>query len=258
LMIYIAAALTLLLVSTALAQDRSVVSIDEYVENILDRKYETRAAIGTISFDAVQFKRNVDGDWKMKSEELWRKRVFLQGRKQRHEVVLGITEDNTAWDDKKILDEIKDMIDNFEKDSERRNFKGPLDSMYVSDYEFVYAGNENRMGTMLDRIEFTSKIHDDKHIDGHMMIDPDDYSVMYMEFKLADRPTGVKMLHIAYDFGRLENGFTHPIKTYFKGHFGVLFFNARREIIEEYSNFEINPELPDSLFEIPYSYQPEN
>jgi hypothetical protein len=247
-----------LLVNAAPAQDGSVVPIDEYVDHILDRKYETRAAIETISFDAVQYRRNMDSDWQVKSEELWRKRVFLRGRTQRHEVVLGVTEGETVWDDQKILDEIENLIDNYGEDSERKDFKGPLDTMFVSDYEFVYAGRENSMGIVLDRVEFTSKVSDDKHIGGYMLIDPDDYSLMSMEFELADRPIGVRMMRIAYDFDRLENGFTYPVRTSFKGYFGILLFNARREMVEEYSNFEINPELPDSLFETPYSYQPEN
>ncbi len=247
-----------LFISVQSAQNSNIIPIDEYIDHILDRKQEARDAIRTISFDAVQYRRNMDSDWKMKSEELWRKKVFLKSRTERHELVLSVTEDGKTWDDQKILDEIKKLNESYKKDSERRDFKGPLDTMYVSDYEFTYAGNENRNGDYLDRIDFSSKVRDDKHINGHMLIDPDDYSLMYIEFELADNPTGVKKIHISYDFDRLENGFTHPVRTLFRGHFGMLFINARREVVEEYSNFEINPELPDSLFEIPYSYQPEN
>jgi hypothetical protein len=226
----------------------------EYIRRVIDRRYAGHTAVPNLAFDAVQYRRNVDGDWKVKSEQIWKKRILADRHQNRHETIFSVQEDGKPWDADKMRDEIRKMTEKYEEDSKRRDFKSPIDSSYYMDYSFEIHPATNSNGIGLDSVTFIAMIRDDKHLDGYMLVDTTDYSVMYLEFELADRPTGVKHLWMAYDYVRLDNGYTFPERSTFRGAFGFLFFKARREVVDEYSNFDLSPDFSDTVFNSPYSY----
>jgi len=197
----------------------------------------------------------MNGDWEIKSEQIWQSVVSARDYETLYQRVLSVTEDGEPLDREKIEKEIDKLNENAEEDRDRRSFKEPLDTLYFADYEFAidstFSGIPNSM-----KIDFSSKVRDGKHLDGHIVVNRDDYGIVHKEFHLADNPTGVKDHRMKLDFEKQANGYYYASRLDFRGQFGVLFFNSRRELIEEYSNYSFGHSFPDSLFDKKASYEP--
>lgn len=245
-------AFCLLLPVCTAAQD-----LDSYLEKVIEKRYAARESFEGLKYDAVSYRRNVNSDWEIISEQVWRKEIFARDFDTRHQRVLSVTEDGAPLEEEKIRKEVEKLIEKAEEEKERRRFREPLDTLYFDEYEFLLTEPDSSSGD-LDKLVYRAVERDDKHVDGFFLINPEDYGIVYNEFELADRPTGVKMMKIAYELDQIENGHYYPVRTFFRGHFGFLFFNGRREVIEEFSDFEFGKQFPDSLFEVPFEYRPEN
>jgi len=230
-------------------------SIDSYLSEVIEMRNAAKESFTGIQCDATSYRRNVNGDWEVLSEQVWDKELYVRDFDTRHQRVFSIIEDGEPLEDKKAMKEIEKLSKNAEERKDERRFKEPLDTLYYDDYEFSF-GEPDSAASDYDRIDYRAIIRDDKHVDGYFLVNPEDYGIVYTEFELADRPTGVKFMKIASELEQLENGYYYPVRTFFRGHFGFLFFNGRREVIEEFSNFKFGMEFPDSLFNVPIAYQP--
>jgi len=230
-------------------------SIDSYLSKVIEKRYAMKESFAGLQYDATSYRRNVNGDWEILSEQIWEKEVYARDFDTRHQRVFSIIEDGSPLEEKKILKEVERLVEKSEEKKDERRFMEPLDTLYYGDYEFSF-GEPDSSAPEYDRIDFRAVVRDDKHVDGYILVNPEDYGIVYTEFELADRPTGVKYMKIASELEQLNNGHYYPVRTFFRGHFGVLFFNGRREVIEEFSNFRFGQEFPDSLFDVPIVYQP--
>ncbi len=244
--------LCLMLPTRPVAQD-----LDSYLQQVIEKRYAARESFEGLKYDAVSYRRNVNGDWEIISEQIWKKEVFASDFDTRHQRVISVIEDGEPLEEDKILKEVDKLIEKAEEQRERMRFREPLDTVYFNEYEFSLAQPDSASGD-LDKLVYRAIERDDKHVDGFFLINPDDYGIVYNEFELADRPTGVKMMKIAYELEKFENDNYYPVRTFFRGHFGFLFFNGRREVIEEFSDFEFGRQYPDSLFDVPFEYRPQD
>jgi len=247
--------LTLVLVATA-SSTADDSDLTELIEKIVQRRAEALESFKNVTFNKLAYKRNMNGDWEIKSEQIWKSTVSAKDPETMHQTVLSVAEDGKPLEHKKIGKEIKKLNKNADEDRERRSFFEPFDTLHFIDYSFTIDSMHGEKPGHI-KIDFESKVRDGKHLDGYVVVNETDYSVVQKEFQLADRPTGVKYLRIKIDFSKHENGFYYAARFDFRGHFGVLFFNGRREMIEEYSNYTFGHTFPDSLFETHATYKGE-
>jgi len=102
-----------------------------------------RASIIIESGDNDEATALMNGDWEIKSEQIWHSIISARDNETMHQRVLSVTEDGEPLERKKIEGEIKKLNDNSEKDRNRRKFKEPLDTLHYEDYEFSITGTVN-------------------------------------------------------------------------------------------------------------------
>ena len=72
-------ALTLLFLLGMSATARSTeLPAGEVVLKAIERKHEAKEEIKSLSFNATTYRRNMNGKWEVKSEEVWNKRIYVK------------------------------------------------------------------------------------------------------------------------------------------------------------------------------------
>lgn len=129
--------------------------------------------------------------------------------------------------------------------------KSPFSPLMRSSYTFSLAGETKFANQDAWIVGFKAKEKADKFIDGKAYISKKNYNVLYMDFTPSKLPGVIKSIKMSMEFSPVQ-GYWLPYKfkmeMYLKVKFILTIADKHMEMEDNYSDYKINTNLPDSLF----------
>ncbi len=239
-------------------------------------KYTNLATTNKIKYD-----KNMQTD----EVTITTRKVYFWGERTSEEI-LSIVEDGKPLPSKEIQEKVVDLNEKWQdeqKDKEKGegskdNSVDPLtlDGMLEYDYYLIGKGDSSFAvvpstiattgGTIDQSVEklmsyyvvmARSKTLDSRHLNATYWIDAKIYGVLKTTFAPAKLPRFVDMLDFKMDYGVVTDSDSIlylPLRFELKGKAGFLFFKGRFGVIEEYTSYQCDSTIADTLFDHRYFY----
>jgi len=239
-------------------------------------KYTTLAATNKIKYDK-----------KMQPDEVTvtKRKVYFWGDRTSEEI-LSIVEDGKPLSPKEIKEKVADLNEKWQdeqrdkekKEGSKDNFVDPLtlEGMPEYDYYLISQGDSafaevpstiaTTGGTIDQTVEklmsyyvvmARAKEIDSRHLTATYWIDVKTFGVLKTTFTPAKLPHFVDMLDFKMDYGVIvdsDSTLYLPARFELRGKAGFLFFKGRFGVIEEYTSYECDNAIADTLFNKRYFY----
>jgi hypothetical protein len=254
---------------------KSVIAKQERDKKHCD-KYTSIATTNKIKYD-----KNMQPD----EVTITKRKAYFWGERTSEEI-LSIEEDGKLLTPKEIKEKVADLNDEWldeQKDKEKKegskdNSVDPLtlDGMLEYDYYLIGQGDSSFAvvpstiattgGTVDQSVEklmsyyvvmARSKTLDSRHLNATYWIDAKTSGVLRTTFAPAKLPRFVDLLDFKMDYGVVtDNDSTLylPMRFELKGKAGFLFFKGRFGVIEEYTSYQCDNAIADTLFNYRYFY----
>ncbi len=187
--------------------------------------------------------REMKKDGRLKKEVLTKKCTYVKGIDKRYDEYLSMSVNGRELDAKELKKEAKKA----RKDD--REVKLPLTPAGEGAYDFHLAGSDVCNGMDVWLLDFRAKERKDEYINGRGCISKDTFDVVHIELTPAKLSRIIKTLDVSVVFDRVQ-GYWIPVKFRADVEVQLSFLYYRYITIEEtYSEYKLNNQLDDSIFE---------
>jgi hypothetical protein len=200
----------------------------------------------------------MDKNWKPKKETVVQKTVLMKNKTQQEkiqsavEIKKGKSKDvtqkyiNQAYKDmQKAAREKKKAKDKDGEEGRRERMDLSLDEMFPfseknrGNYDFALLEE-----TVLEEIpvyvlDAKAKQRTKDFFDGIFYVNKETWNILRAELQLAKNPGPLKVMEMGMDFQVLPEGYFALRKISVRIHVGLVVKNIRREVVDEYSDYQI-------------------
>jgi hypothetical protein len=171
------------------------------------------------------------------------KTIYRKIPDQRLEQCLSVVEDGRTLSPAEVAEYQRKQA--WEKPIAGRRFFSP---QYRHNYVFELLSPDTLRGmpTYVLRLQPQKKEID--LVDGMVWLQQEDFEIVRLDVRPAKNPRFIKQLHMIIDFGRVLEDYWLPVDIKIEATGGFLFIKKHFAIHETWDRFQINPDLPDSLF----------
>ncbi|MGD8540489.1 MAG: outer membrane lipoprotein-sorting protein, partial [Candidatus Aminicenantes bacterium] len=131
------------------------------------------------------------------------------------------------------------------EDDRRRHMDFSFDELFPfneknrGNYEFTLLEENSLEGTSVYVIDARAKQRTKDFFEGLFYIDRETWDILRAELRLAKNPGPLKVMNMNLDLKVLPEGYLTVRKAYVRIHVGLVVKNIRREVVDEYSDYEI-------------------
>ena len=236
-------ALTLLiLVLTGSAAPQKNLSLDQILERAYQREVAFKELLKDYICQVTAITREPQKDGPAKTLSIVEKTVYRQLPDKRVEKYNAITEEGKVLSPEKVAEYQKkekktmSMRGSFLDPEERPNYT----------YELMPPDTIRGIPSYVLRIKPKKKSKD--LIDGKVWLHQENFEVVKLDFQPAKNPKYVKEIHMIIDFNEVQPGFWLLTELKIDARAGFLFFKKHFHHHETWHDYQINVDLPDSIF----------
>jgi hypothetical protein len=145
----------------------------------------------------------------------------------------------------KAAKERKKARDKNGEDDRRRHMDFSFDELFPfseknrGNYDFTRLEEKSLEGTSVYLLEARSKQRTKDFFEGIFYIDKETWDILRAELRLAKNPGPLKVMNMDLDLKVLPEGYLAVRKASVRIHVGLVVKNIRREVVDEYSNYQI-------------------
>ncbi len=131
------------------------------------------------------------------------------------------------------------------EDDRRRHMDFSFDELFPfsaknrGNYEFTLLEENSLEGTSVYVIDARAKQRTKDFFEGLFYIDRETWDILRAELRLAKNPGPLKVMNMNLDLKVLPEGYLTVRKASVRIHVGLVVKNIRREVVDEYSDYEI-------------------
>lgn len=243
----------------ALAAFKTLQATD--VSDVVDKTAQRMASYPEMSHWQVSvLSKNIEMDksWKPKKETVVQKTVLMKDKKRQEkiqsavEIKKGKRKDvtqkyiNQAYKDmQKAAKERKKAKDNDGEEDRRGRMDLSLDEMFPfseknkENYDFTLLEETSLEGIPVYVLDAKAKQRTKDFFDGIFYINKETWDILRAELQLAKNPSPLKVMEMGMDFKVLPEGYFVLRKISIRIHVGLIVKNIRREVVDEYSDYQI-------------------
>jgi hypothetical protein len=249
---FVPLAVTAVLFCAGLAYPQDSLDVDQIIRNAVRQDSITRAEVGTWEMDAVSYVRKLGGDGEVKEEKKFLKTYYFRDSLFKA-VFHEYYRDGELQSQKELDKEIKEAAERRRKGRNRDASVNPMEPFYPENrgkYIFTLAGKELTHGCIAYHIIADCLEENEDLLEGDFWFEINHLNLLHAEFRPAKLPSKIKMLEMTKDYAPVEAGYWLPVGFRLRGKGQVLLFIKFNFAVEErYSKWEVNLDLPDTLFE---------
>jgi hypothetical protein len=176
------------------------------------------------------------------------RRIYTRDRDQEHEQYIAMSKNGKDLNAREMGAEIRQ----WQKMGKRRgSTKMPFDPAWQDSYTFMLEGADTLDTVRVWRIAFRGKEAADDLIDGVAYVRMDNYHILRLEAVSSKLPSVIKKMRRVYTYMDVE-GYVLPatfqMELHVKVKFIITFADKHIMIEDQYSDYQVNTGLPDSLF----------
>ncbi len=200
----------------------------------------------------------MDGDWNPKKKTVVQKTVIMKD-KIRQEKIKDAVEIKDGKSKDVTQKFINEAYKNMQKAAKRRKKANEnngeengshrmdlsLDEMFPfseknrENYDFALLDATTLEGIPVVVLEATAKQRTEDFFEGVFYIDLETWDVVRAELRLAKNPGPLKVMEMSMDFLVIPEGYFVLRKMTARVHVGLIVKNIRREVVDEYSDYQI-------------------
>jgi len=217
--------------------------LEQITERTRIRQYEVLDEVGCTICMAETVYRERKKSGELKKEVLTSRRIYTEGEDKRYDEYLSMSINGKKLSREEMEKEIEDDED------DKNEMKMPLTPEGEGGYDFYLAGNTQFSGEDVWIVGFRAKKEEDGYVNGKAYITKSSYDIIYAEASLAKIPRLVRDLKISVTSMPVGN-YWMPEKFEVDLKIKLSFLYYKRITIEEtYSEYELNCDTDDSIFE---------